>query len=104
MGTLPAALCTFMIFRLIIVRMSSFIQILYRKSKHTFCVNNFFFSEDLSGYEIRWKNAAEPDGPHVTIWHMGIACWIPKATYTYAEYVILIAFPLQQWLHERASM
>jgi len=24
--------------------------------------------------------------------------------YTHSEYVILIAFPLQQWLHERASM
>ena len=23
---------------------------------------------------------------------------------THAEYVILIAFPLQQWLHERASL
>jgi hypothetical protein len=38
------------------------------------------------------------------IWHMGIACWIPQATHTYPDYVILIAFPLQQWLHERASM
>ena len=32
------------------------------------------------------------------------ACWITKATYTHSEYVILITFPLQQWLHERASM
>ena len=24
--------------------------------------------------------------------------------YTHSEYVILIAFPLQQWLHERASV
>ena len=35
---------------------------------------------------------------------MCIACWIPKATNTHPEYVILIAFPLQQWLHERASL
>jgi len=34
---------------------------------------------------------------------MRIACWIPKATNTHSEWVILIAFPLQQWLHERAS-
>jgi len=26
-----------------------------------------------------------------------------KATYTHSEYVILIAFPLQQRLHERAQ-
>jgi hypothetical protein len=30
------------------------------------------------------------------------ACWIPKATDTHLEYVILIAFP-QQWLCERAQ-
>ena len=35
---------------------------------------------------------------------MLIARWIPKATNTHSEYVILIAFPPQQWLHERASM
>jgi len=30
------------------------------------------------------------------VWRMRIACWIPKATDTHSEYVILIAFPLQQ--------
>ena len=35
---------------------------------------------------------------------MCIACWIPKAANTYTEYALLIAFPLQQWLHERDSM
>ena len=29
---------------------------------------------------------------------------IPNATNTHSQYVILIAFPLQQWLNERASM
>jgi len=33
----------------------------------------------------------------VTIWRMCIACWIHKATNTNSEYVVLIAFPLQQW-------
>jgi len=42
--------------------------------------------------------------PQMTIWRMIIAWWIPKVTYTYSEYVILNAFPLQQWLHKRASM
>ena len=32
-----------------------------------------------------------------------LECWIPKATNTPSEYVIFIAFPLQQWLHERTS-
>jgi hypothetical protein len=35
---------------------------------------------------------------------MRFACWITKATDTHSEYVILIAFPLQQWLRERASV
>ena len=51
-----------------------------------------------------WKNIVQPDRPQMTIWRMRIACWIPKATNTHSEYVILIVFPLQQWLHERASM
>jgi len=33
-----------------------------------------------------------------------IACWIPKSTNTHSEYVILIAFPLQQLLHEHIIM
>jgi len=51
-----------------------------------------------------WENIVERGRLLVTIWHMRIACWIPKATNTHLEYVIIIVFPLQQWLHERASM
>jgi len=35
---------------------------------------------------------------------MRIACWVPKGTNTHLEYVIVIAFPQQQRLHERASL
>jgi len=35
---------------------------------------------------------------------MRIACHIPKATNTQSEYVILNAFPLQQWLQDRAFL
>jgi hypothetical protein len=51
-----------------------------------------------------WKNAVQPGRPQMTIWHMRIASGILKATNTYSEYVILIAFPLQQRLHERNTM
>jgi len=40
----------------------------------------------------------------MTIWRMRIACWITKDTNTHSEYVTFIAFPLQQWVHERASV
>jgi hypothetical protein len=36
------------------------------------------------------------------IWRVRFACWIPKATNTHSQYVILIAFPRKQWLRERA--
>ena len=48
---------------------------------------NRFFLEDHTVYEM-------------TIRRMHVACWIPKATNTVAEYIILMACPLQ---HERAS-
>jgi len=35
---------------------------------------------------------------------MRIAYWIPKTTNTHLEYIILIAFPLQQWMHGSASL
>ena len=51
-----------------------------------------------------WKNTVQPDRPQMTTWRMRIACWKPRATNTHTVCVTLIAFPLQQWLHERASM
>jgi len=38
------------------------------------------------------------------IWRIRIASWILKATDAHSEYVILLAVPLHQWLHERPSM
>jgi len=42
--------------------------------------------------------------PQMTIWRMRIACWLPEATNTHAVCVILVAFQLKQWLHERATV
>jgi len=49
-----------------------------------------------------WKNIVERGRTQMAIWRMRIVCWIAKATNTHSEYVTLIAFQLQQWLHERA--
>jgi hypothetical protein len=43
--------------------------------------------ENRAVYEIMWKK-------YCRLWHMRIACWIPKATNTHTD-VILIASPLQ---------
>ena len=63
--------------------------------------SNFFF-KNLTVYGIMC--IVQPGRPQLTTWRMRIVCWIPKATNTYSECIIPIDFPLQQWLHERASM
>ena len=52
------------------------------------------------------KNAMQPERTQCanTIWRMRFSFWITKATNPHSEYVILISFPQQQWLHERASL
>ena len=52
----------------------------------------FFFNRAV--YEIMCENIAQRG--------MFIACWLPKATNTHSQYVIVIAFPLQQ--HARPSL
>ena len=48
------------------------------------------------------ENNVERRKPHIKIWRMRIACRIPSTIYTHSGCAILIAFPLQQWLHGRA--
>jgi hypothetical protein len=50
------------------------------------------------------KNILAPDSPQMTIGRMRFACRVPNGANTNLEYVIFIAFPLQQWFHERASV
>ena len=69
--------------------------------------NNIFFF--LKSYRL-WDNVENFCTAGQTtddkIQRMHIACCIIKVTntHTHTEYVILIAFPLQRWLHERASV
>jgi len=63
-----------------------------------------FFFENPVVYEIMWKNTVQLNRPYTTIWRTHIHCWITKATNIHSGYEILISFPHQQWLRERASM
>jgi hypothetical protein len=63
-----------------------------------------FFSKIVPFMRWRGKNIVQPDRPQMTTYSMSITCWITKATNTHSEYVILTAFPLQQWLQEGASI
>jgi hypothetical protein len=47
---------------------------------------------------MMWNRVVGPVRTQMKIWHMCIAYWIPKATNTYSEYVILIA--LKEYLKE----
>jgi hypothetical protein len=53
-----------------------------------------FFFENPTAYGILWKNIVNPNRPRMIVWCMRVACWIPQATNTVSEYIIIIAFPL----------
>jgi hypothetical protein len=50
-----------------------------------------------------WKNVRQATDDNI-IRGVFCACWISKTTKTHPEYVILIAFPRQQWLNKRSSI
>jgi len=66
-----------------------------------FMLINFFPPKCLPFMRM-WENTVHTDRPQMTIWRLRISCCVTKATDT--EYVILTAFPLQQWLHERSPL
>jgi hypothetical protein len=51
-----------------------------------------------------WENTVESKRRQTKIRRMRISCWVPTATNIHSEYVIVIAFLLQQWLYERDSI
>jgi hypothetical protein len=76
---------------------------MYRKSKHTYYTQKLSFKKRVV-YDVTWQNIVESDTPQMAAWRMRIACCVTKATDTHLQYVIRIAFSLQQWLHESAPI
>jgi hypothetical protein len=70
----------------------------------THILRSITFLLNLAMYEIMWQSTVEPRWLQRTIWRMRFAFWIPNATNTHPECEILIACPLQQWLHAGASI
>jgi hypothetical protein len=64
----------------------------YRQNQNTFCVLCFLI-ENRAVYEIMWKNIVQSVQvvDESIIRRMHIAYWIPKATNTHSEYVILVS-------------
>jgi len=79
-------------------------QICRENQNAHFILNKSFFSKNRAVCEIMWRKMLEPDRPQMRLRCMHIACWIPKTTNTHLNCVILCVFPLQKWLHERASV
>jgi hypothetical protein len=63
------------------------------KINDTFYVQYLSFKNSVV-YEVMWNNIVERDKSQMTIWHIHIASWIPKATDTHSEYLILIGFSI----------
>ena len=72
-----------------------------KQNRHFAFINYFLTSCRL--WDM-WKNIVEFGRLQMTIWRMCISYWIPNATNTHSEYVILFTFLLQQWLHERVLL
>jgi len=59
------------------------------------------FQKNRAVYDIMWENVVERGRAQMTVWHMHAGY---LRLQTHSEYAVLIVFPLQRWLHERASM
>ena len=76
------------------------------ENQNTLCVLNNFFNRKschLWGNVEKYCRAGQATDDNI-ICRMCTACWIPKSKNTQSEYVIRIASPLWQWLHEHTSM
>jgi hypothetical protein len=95
-GTLHEDLYTLIIFRLVFLRTRKFSE---KLNTYVSCPIIYFRKSCLFLRQCGEKKYCT--APRI-LWCMRIGCWIPKATNSHSEYVIRIAFPLQQWLQEQA--
>ena len=86
-------LCTFVI-------ISRSVLLHVRNVSDNSSIDNAFYAQKLpfENHTVYDYKNVQPNRP------MHIAYWITKATNTHSEYIQLIAFSLQQLLHERASI
>jgi len=91
---------TKLVFRSVLLSLTNVSDKLGREYKDTnFVISNYFF-ENVAFYKIMLKSLYSRASHRC---FMRISLWILMATNTHWEYVLLIDFPLQQWLHEERS-
>jgi hypothetical protein len=108
----------------ILLRIRNVLDKSCREKENAHCISNNFFSDNRTVYEIMSKNMVETEGRQITsqygayalqaVWarlHARTRMHTPTHpgthTRTHAQtnkYVILIAFPQQQWFREHASV
>jgi hypothetical protein len=71
---------------------------------HILCSMTFFWKSCRLWDNVEKHGTAGQATDDNTVRRMRFACWIINATITHPEYVIFIAFPLQQQFRARASM
>jgi hypothetical protein len=118
-GTLREDLCTFMIIsRSFLFIMRNVSDRNCRETQNREFILNYVFRKSSRLWD-NMENRLDLYSPQMRIWRMRIACWLTNATthtHTHArslslslslslsQYdVTLIAFPLQQWLHQKSS-
>ena len=99
MDTLREQQYTFLIIsRSILLRTRNISEKRCRENQNTFCLQQlFFFGKSgplCDNVEKYCRAGQDTDDNMVTC----TACWIPEATNTHSEYVIVIAFWQQRWL------
>ena len=106
MGTLREHLCTFMIIsRSFLLRMRNFSnEVVEKISTGILCLITCFRKLCLLWDNVEKYGKERRATDDNTIRCMRFTSWITKAIDTHSEYVILIAFPLQRWFHEGASI
>jgi hypothetical protein len=62
--------------------------------------SNFFLLSKILQFNVEKYCGAGQTADGSILRHMGCAYWIPKATNTQSGCLIIVAFPLQQWLYE----
>ena len=82
MGFLHEDQCMFLILsHLVLHRMRNISDKSCRENENTL-LYSIIFLKNHAIYGIMWKTSLETSKPSMTIWHLGIACWILKARNT----------------------
>jgi hypothetical protein len=104
-GILHRHKCTFLtISHWVLLRMRNAAYKSCRENKNTHFMSSNIFLKIVQWDNVEKYRTAQRATDANIMRRMCFACWITKFTDTHSEYVMLIAFPLQQWLHERTSV